>query len=216
VVYDSGPMNFTGFYTLGNFTLFPWSLLNCKKILTGFSRRDNLTLYAVHGGMPWLLSRLSSEKTVEENIMTLLRLHEKWFAHIFKDVPEDSVHDCAELMARIAGDVDYSGTIPDRLADVLTKTDLIVRKNPEEYPCKWKLRNRSLNFFFRFVYAFHVKNIQFVQGYLDREIMPYLEDFVLESWRDMIFGEYWGEPEKVGTEEIKEIIGFAGTDAGKN
>ena len=172
----------------------------------GYSFREQLLIAsALDGAVPDLASGLSADRSVKENIISLLGLRDMWLKQIMVDGHEPgerSLEEVCNVYRTVARGIDKTRDIeaenptvtPDDLDDRNAKYcfPLIMRLRCFDFRehrikpyLRYGIAEQSAKFFFRFVYAYDPETD--AQKYYDEKIAPFLDDFAADYWHQANF-----------------------------
>ena len=170
-----------------------------------YSFKDQLLMAsALDGAFPWLASGLSAEKSVKENIVSLLASRDEWLKQIMDshELGERSLDEVCNVYRTVARGIDRSRDIRVENPSV-TVEDLDDRSPKYCFPFIMRLRcfdfrehrvkpfirfgiaDQSVKFFFRFVYDYNPKTN--AEEYYNEKIAPYHDEFAADYWHQINF-----------------------------
>lgn len=169
----------------------------CSRILSGYSAKENVMNYALHGGMPAVMSLLTGGKSVRENIIGLLKVRDSWVDYVLQGIASDEKKMAEKILCALARGGESVKELSDMIqvpSDEITGViylleaeGLVRRMEGFDFSlCKilrlerWELANQSLCFLFRFAYGFC--SDADADKYYETQIEPYFTRFVEESW----------------------------------
>ncbi len=165
----------------------------CRRLFRGYSRKDNTKCSVFHDGNPYVLSFLSPDKTLKENIVTLLENRDVMRSHILKDIPDDIKEDSCKVLM-VLSDYEYkasslskrTGLSEDRVDEIirhLVSMDYIKRETQFDFGRNRVVDSDRYSFidlwimaFFKFIYLFNAA-IENAEEFYDRNLEEKLTEY---------------------------------------
>ncbi len=186
----------------GQLRLRPFRPEDVALFLPGWSAEDRIAAYAVFGNMPYYLSHIRAQESLQENILDLILMSDGLLHEEARLLLEQELTDAAGyfsiLRAIAAGQTRVSQiatrtgvrggpTRVSQMLDVLQSMWLVTRTvpvtvtNPERSKqSSYRIADPYLRFWFRFVLPFQDRLIDAAgaRRHLERRVMPALDEFI--------------------------------------